>query len=66
MGQTTQQQRDDSLSEFRTIAAEWSGEWLSRECVNQNTKLWFQCSEGHQMVSVTSERLSQGLSAPTL
>lgn len=39
--------RDDWLAEFQAIAADWGGQCLSDEYVNQGTKLMFQCADGH-------------------
>jgi len=48
MAMTSKQQRDDWLAEFQAIAAEWGGQCLSAEYVNQSTKLTFECADGHQ------------------
>lgn len=47
MGQTTHQQREEWLAEFQALAAQWGGQCLSDEYVNQRTQLTFKCAEGH-------------------
>jgi hypothetical protein len=54
MGKTTQQQRDEWLAEFQAMAAEWGGECISDEYVNQNTKLEFICNSGHEFSATPS------------
>lgn len=64
MGQTTQQQRDDWLSALHAIATEWGGKCLSREYINQNTKLCFQCNEGHQWLAAPQNVYHKGSWCP--
>lgn len=47
MGRTTRQQRDEWLAKFQAIGAEWGGQRLSDEYVNQSTPLGFECVQGH-------------------
>lgn len=64
MGQTTQQQRDEWLTELQLIATDRGGRCLSDEYVNQRTPLEFQCAAGHKWSAQPSNVYHRGSWCP--